>query len=536
MKGRNVLSRFAGIVGKYRSILVLTFLGVVGGTFLALGLTWYGAQKARYELVRTRLAHETLEAHLQLKVETYTLFKQLTDTFLAETPSRIDETAARERLTRQLDHVRSVIAREVATVGESEDETEELVRLAAIERQIGRVLVEFRAAEAVIARGGSLRDVPELDRVLESSIDGTFRELMDAALEEERREVRLANAAADVALGRIVFVSRLAGFAGAALALFALVVLVRRFQRPLDQLDAAARAVAAGDLATRVPSSGRQDEFARVGASFNTMVDEIARSRGQLETARRDLEGAIAQRTAELAAANDPLTRADAMRRRFLADHSPALRTPLPIIRGEAEVTLRGREPGAQDFRTALVRIVEQAVQTGRLVDDLLFVARADAGEPRLKLQAVSLEAVLRRAVSDAAVFAEPKNARIALQMTAADAVVQLVMILLDNAVRYSPRGGAVEVSLLPAPGGALLRVVDTGGGIAVDEAARVFERFYRGENAAARHPDGSGLGLPLAKAIAEAHGGTIALRSAVGEGTVVDVVLPVVRKLRVVA
>ena len=177
-------------------------------------------------------------------------------------------------------------------------------------------------------------------------------------------------------------------------------------------------------------------------------------------------------------------------------------------------------------------------------MDDLLFVARAEAGEPRLTLQAVALDEVLRRACADAEMVAEPKGVRIGLREGAREAVVQgdpeklrqLAMILLDNAVRFSSPGGSVEVSLDPSPRGVLLRVADHGAGIAADEVGRVFERFYRGENAAARHPDGSGLGLPLAKAIAETHGGEIAIESRVGEGTTVSVQLPVVRKLRVVA
>lgn len=138
----------------YRTILVVTFLGLLALTLSSAGLAWFGVNKTRYELERTRLAHEVLETHMRLEAETYALFKQLTDTFLTDGASTLDEAASRVRLEGQLDAVRKAIAREVAFVGDREDESEELSRLAAIERQIQRVLEQFRTAQAVIARGG----------------------------------------------------------------------------------------------------------------------------------------------------------------------------------------------------------------------------------------------------------------------------------------------------------------------------------------------------------------------------------------------
>lgn len=543
MLSRGMVSGLVQVAGMYRTILVVTFLGLLALTLSSAGLAWFGVNKTRYELERTRLAHEVLETHMRLEAETYALFKQLTDTFLTDGASTLDEAASRVRLEGQLDAVRKAIAREVAFVGDREDESEELSRLAAIERQIQRVLEQFRTAQAVIARGGSIRDVPQLEEVLERSIDQRFKTLIETAINEEQREVDRAHEAANATLARIDLLTKIAMVAAVLLAFAALVLLLGRLRRPLEQLVAAAQAVAAGDLRHRVPTTGR-DEFAHVGRSFNLMIEELAHSREEVDRARDDLETAIAQRTDELERANATLKRADEVRRRFLADISHELRTPLTIIRGEAEVTLRGRQASPDDYKTSLTRIAEQAVQTGRLVDDLLFVARAEAGEPRLALQAVAFDEVVRRACADSDVVAEPKEVRISLREGARDAVVQgdpaklrqLVMIVLDNAVRFSGRGGPVEVSLDPSPRGVLLRVADRGGGIAADELARVFDRFYRGENAAARHPDGSGLGLPLAKAITEAHGGEITVESRVGEGTSVSVALPVVRKLRIVA
>lgn len=538
-----ILTAAFGLAGMYRTILISTFVGLLALALASAGLAWYGSVEARYELDRTRLAHEVLEAHIKLEAETYTLFKQLTDTFLTNGATKLDEAAARQRLEAQIDVARKAIAREVSFVGDREDESEELERLSAIERQIGLVLEQFRAAERVLAQGGSLRDLPLLEEVLEKSIDQRFKQLIDQAIEEEQQEVKRAHQAANATLTRIGLFSRIVGALGVVLSLGGLVLLLHRLRRPLEHLVAAARAVAAGDLTYRIPNGGR-DEFARVAASFNSMTDELSRSRREVDQVRHDLEGAIAERTAELAQANITLKQADQMRRRFLADVSHELRTPLTVIRGEAEVTLRGREVSSDDYKTSLARIAEQAVHTGRLVDDLLFVARAESGEPRMRLQAVALDELVRRACADADVLAEPREIKIVLREGAPDAVVQgdpdklrqVVMILIDNAVRYSQAGGTVDVSLSPGPRGIVLHVTDRGIGIGEDEVARVFERFYRGENASVRHAEGSGLGLAMAKAIVEAHGGEITLQSRLGDGTTVCVVLPVVRRLRAVA
>lgn len=531
------------VIAMYRTTLVGTFLGLLALALGAAGLAWWGSAVSGYELERTQRAHIVLEEHLRIEGMTYALFKQLADGFLSNGANRLDEPAARAKLEAQISVTRRAIAAEMALVGHTEDESEELERLAAIERQTLLILDQFREASDLARNGAPGGAMPLLERVLERSIDEDFRKLIEEATAEEGAEVRRAQAAAETALRRVALLSKLTVLLALPLAAVALAILLHRLRRPLERLTQGALTVAAGDLSHRVAVVGR-DEFARLATAFNTMVDELVRSRGELEESRRTLEGAVSQRTAELGRANTTLKRVDEIRRRFIADISHELRTPLTIIRGEAEVTLRGRVKAVEEYEASLQQIVEQATHTGRLVDDLLFVARTEAGEPRMVIQPVAFEEVVRRACADGDVLAEPKRVRVELHEQASDAVVQgdpsrlrqLVMILLDNAIRYSEPDGVVEVTLSPGPRGVVLQVADHGIGISEDELGWVFERFYRGENASARYGEGSGLGLPLAKAIAEAHGGEISLSSRPGEGTTARVVLPTVRKLRMVA
>lgn len=527
----------------YRSILVGTFLSLLGLALAATALALVGAEAAQRELERTHLAQGVLEAHVRLEALTYSLFKQLTDAYLSDGANPVDEPAARARLNAQLDRTRGLIAAEVAAFGDREDETDELSRLAEIERQINRVLEQFRVTSAILARGGSIRDAPMLRDVLERTIDQEFRQLIEAAVAEERREVEAARRAADAVIGRMVGLATAAAAAAVLLCTGALVVLLRRLDRPIAALDEASQAVARGDLARRMPASGR-DEFAGLGRSLNRMLDRLASERGAVDAARRALEAAVEARTQELEVANAALRRTDRMRRRFLADVSHELRTPLAIIRGEAEVTLRGRAAPPEDLRTALGRVAEQATGMGRLVDDLLFVARAEGGEPRLAQETVALGPILAQACDDLRGRAQAEGVALDLRDEGRGCLVrgdpgrlrQMALILLDNALRYSEPGGAVAASVSPSPRGVALRVADRGIGIPPEDLDRVFERFFRGANAAARDGEGSGLGLAMAKTIVEAHGGEIAVESRLGEGTTLTVTLPALGRMRAVA
>ncbi len=533
----------------YRNILLASFLGLVLLAFSAAGLAIWGADEARYQLRRVELASGVLHEQLDLKADSYELLRRLSDGIVGTPPmggSIPDETQERAAIQASIDRIRAMIAREIAFSRRHEEEAEELARLAEIERGLLFLLAQYRQARTLAGRGDVEQGRALFEETLRRMTGDGFRALFDAAVAEEEAETRDAQAEAQTALTRVTLAGQLGGGIAALLAALSLTVLLRRLRRPLAELAGVAEAVAGGDLDRRVRlEPGRRDEFAHVASSFNTMIAEVARSRQGEAEVRRQLEGAVAARTAELARANKELRRADDVRRRFLADVSHELRTPITVIRGEAEVTLRGEAAKpAEEYRAALARIVEQAAHTGRLVDDLLFVARAEAGEPRMALQAVALDALLRRTVIEAEALARSAGVALTLTEAAPETLVQgdpgrlrqALMILLDNAIRYSAAGTRVEAVLRHTPAGATLRVADRGIGIAEEDLPHVFERFWRGSRAARLHAEGSGLGLPLARTIVEAHGGVIGIESRVGEGTAVTITLPIAGRLRAVA
>jgi len=221
--------------------------------------------------------------------------------------------------------------------------------------------------------------------------------------------------------------------------------------------------------------------------------------------------------------------------RRFMADAAHELRTPITVLRSQAEVALQ-RERDAEGYAAALRRVESEAERLGATVEDLLTLARADAGERPVERRRVFLDDLALDAASGARALATKRG--VALEVgTFEEAVVtgdpallrQLLMIVLDNAVKFTPGGGRVRVSAAAPSGQAEVVVEDTGVGIPAEQLPHVFDRFYRGDPARARGDgaEGAGLGLAIARWIAEAHGARIDVTSEPGKGTRVAIRFP---------
>jgi two-component system OmpR family sensor kinase len=368
-----------------------------------------------------------------------------------------------------------------------------------------------------------------------------LRLLLAESVEREAAAVARERAGADRALRwmRGLLLGTTAAIAAAALLLA--LAFSRALRRPLDQLNAGARALQRGDLAHRIAQDG-PDEFSAVARSMNTMAEELADHRARETQARQQLEAQVAARTGELKGALEALQQVDARRRQLFADISHELRTPTTVILGEAEVTLRGRDRPADDYRAALLRIVSTSRQLGSVIDDLLSMARSDMDALALNRHALDLDEPLQQAIEQARALAHERGIKVlGPQADLGDLPVmadpqrlrQLLLLLLDNAVRYSHPGGVVELLVQRTPerddGSVLceIRVVDHGIGISADDLPRVFEHTFRSEQARQHRADGSGLGLAIGRVLARAHGGDIRLESQPGHGTTALLYLP---------
>ncbi len=218
---------------------------------------------------------------------------------------------------------------------------------------------------------------------------------------------------------------------------------------------------------------------------------------------------------------------------RFIASASHELRAPLTLIRASAEVALRDLPPDESDQRALLHDVLAESDHMRRLVDDLLTLTRLDSGQLTLTKETIDLTALLASIQRQAARLGEQRGVAVELAdvggLVQADTerLQQVVLIALDNALRYTPAGGRITLAATPTERTVQIRVADTGCGIAPEHLPHIFERFYRADPARGRENSNAGLGLSIAKGLVEAMGGRIAVESTVGVGTTVVISLP---------
>jgi two-component system heavy metal sensor histidine kinase CusS len=276
----------------------------------------------------------------------------------------------------------------------------------------------------------------------------------------------------------------------------------RRALAPVDAITRAAQSIGIQNLSQRlhVPASG--DELARLSQTWNGMLE-------RLEAAVRRLS-------------------------QFTADASHELRTPVALIRATAELTLR-RERSSETYREALKHIIEETDRTTRLIEDLLLLARADAGLPTLALDRMELTPLVRDVCEQGQMLARERQLEISTEapeqpvyVDANDpALRRLLLLLVDNAVKYTPAGGRITVSVALDSSGPTVTVRDTGIGIPHAALPHVFERFYRVDASRNREAGGAGLGLAIAQWIAERHHARLEAESVEGSGSAFRVRFP---------
>lgn len=378
-----------------------------------------------------------------------------------------------------------------------------------------------------------------LSKVFDESQGHDLRSLLAQSIARESAAVSRERAAADSSLRwmRNLWLS-----AAGTLALAALLLALhftRALRGPLDKLSAGTRALGSGDLGHRIALEG-SNEFVELARQVNAMAAELSLHREREAQARHRLEELVQARTAELQGALEALQQMDAKRRQLFADISHELRTPTTAIRGEAEVTLRGRQSSVEDYRASLQRIVDASRQLGMVIEDLLTMTRSDTDSLMLKRELLELESPLTEALTQARAIANERGVELLAESVPANLPVmgdplrlrQILMCLLDNAIRYSRPGGKVRVyTRTGGDGGDTAHcevfVVDEGIGICAQDLPRVFERNFRGESARRHRADGSGLGLSISMALARVHGGEISLESEAGVGTTACLRLP---------
>ncbi len=278
--------------------------------------------------------------------------------------------------------------------------------------------------------------------------------------------------------------------------------LASRALSPVDRLTRAAERIGRGNLSERVEEHKSQDEIGRLAATFNQMISR--------------------------------LEQAFERERRFTADASHEIKTPLAILRGDIEVALR-RERTPEEYQRVLQSSLEEIARLTKLTEDLLTLARSDADESVLELEQVPLDQLASEARAYIAPLADSAGVALTYDAPISPVVVegdqkrlkQLLVNLLDNAIKYTPAGGSARLALSVKDSCAVIEVTDTGRGIPAAALPHIFERFYRQTDPRDSRVTGFGLGLAISKWIVDAHGGSIEADSREGRGSTFTVRLP---------
>jgi len=381
-----------------------------------------------------------------------------------------------------------------------------------------------------------------LDRLFEQSNGHDLQSLILNRIEQESVNISRERQAADasLALTRVIWVGMSLTLVFASLG--ATLYFINRLRQPVAELLKTANALSKGHFNHR-NSLQSKDEFGIVAQSMNDMAIRLAEYEAVQTQQRLELESLVKARTQALEEANQHLLLTDTKRRQLLADISHELRTPTTAILGEAEVTLRGRERSSNEYQETLGRIAEVARQLGGVIDDLLAMSSTDIQDLRMNHHRVDLHTVMRRTAQQAHALSQARHISFQHLSDASQQVfihgdeqrlIQLMMLLLDNAIAYSPAESVVNLSMKISPGlkhAVEITITDQGPGIPANELPHVFERRFRGKAAKATRSLGSGLGLSIARMLAHAHGGTLELISPVntqsGQGTQAKIVLP---------
>ena len=282
-------------------------------------------------------------------------------------------------------------------------------------------------------------------------------------------------------------------------------LLVRRSLKPVEDIRATAEKITFGNLSNRLPVAATGDALEHLSLTLNQMLER--------------LEAAYHQAS------------------RFSADASHELRTPLTIMRTELESIVQ--EPGlAENVRERIGSVLEETEHMSHMAEGLFAISRLDAGEAKMQHDRLDLAELVSSTAEQMQLLADEK--KLAIDIDAKRVVTvegdqtrlkQVVVNLLDNAIKYTPRGGSVSIQVFSFGTKATLEIQDNGEGIPQDALPHVFERFYRADKVRSREAGGAGLGLSIVRSIVLAHGGTVELQSTEGKGTNCKVDLPLATK-----
>ncbi|MFK7815252.1 MAG: histidine kinase dimerization/phospho-acceptor domain-containing protein, partial [Gammaproteobacteria bacterium] len=461
------------------------------------------AKITRESLQQSNIAHSLLIEHKRLSNISYRLFKQLTDEVIFDqNANQAKVRNKKSQINKSINKIRKLALEQRTALGEeitqgSIEDIDELNKLIDLIINEFKVIVDTKT-------NTPLNEQEQLRYLLESTIDNQFREIINNEVSRQYRVVASINSRIDTLNTTMLWFTLGIGLLSLLLITYACYWLFNQLYHPLMLIKNATKAIALSDYDKPI-SEKLDDEFQEIASSVNQLATRLQEHEATDASSRKRLKFEVEQRTSELTKINLELTKIDARRRQFISDVSHEFRTPLTIIRGEAQVTLRMDSASELDYKKTLESILNQAINLSQLVDDLLFLTRAEMHQMSLDIIQTNIIQLVEAELSKWQRLYSNRIISLSNELNIEDATLlidplriqQVLSILMDNASKYSPADQPIDVSINDNEKYITIKLKDYGSGISAAEIDNIFERFVR----FSKHTEGLGLGLPIAKA-----------------------------------
>lgn len=500
------------------SFVILTIF-----TIFQAGLTLWVSKQSRYHLERSRIANILLSEFIDLGGNKQRLKVWLAQSLLTDNAPTEEKIALQDKMQKTLIRLNNYLLKDKII---SEENPQDIIQ---VDGQIERLktleanILSLRSELDLISQGGrktiDYREIWKFMIQVFDNLEGRdLKRLINDAIEIQR--TRAAEAEFNSAQSILFFKKMVYALTVMTLLIaFVLAYLIlKALQNPLEELVVATKAMMLGNLGHRIKEID-QSEFGLLANQFNLMADEIERSRTQEKNERKRIEKEVEDRTYELQNALRELKRTESERKSFLTSVGHELKTPATVIMGEAEVTLRGGRKDTDEYIETLKNIHLTSKQLSMRIEDLLVLAK-DENEIFSVLESkVDGQFFNNLVQTSSSIYKNGKSERFIYQLGLAPTfplsldskrIQQLIVILIDNALRYSPERSPIQIQTLEEKESIVLKITNTAYFLDDIQLDKIFEKYFRDEKAKRLRPDGLGVGLYIAKLIIEAHKGQL--------------------------
>lgn len=529
----------------FRNRLILSFALLVLLSLVQAGLAYWSSSITSYHVERGRVSNQVLAELLSLSANKQRLKVWLAQYLLTHESSLKDRDILLERMQGSLEKVNALLIIEQEqgqTPQDFEDINQQLRVVSLLETNIKALDRNLHQRELQpLPQDQAWRVLIQLFDYLEG-LD--LRHLIAEAIERQRLRSEADKTAAVKALKRMQYtvfaITALMGLVAIGLGL----LLLKGLYHPLNQLMEGIKALGSGQLDYRLSVKG-YPEFKSLSTHFNQMATTLQTAHQQESEHMRQIESEVANRTAQLQDAVHQLTQTEQQQKRFFADVSHELRTPITLIRGEAEISLRGQDKTPIEYQDSLKRIVDASKQLSARVDELLLLVRSENGALQVVLKPysaldviLSIEDAFQASLSNSAFQSEivlPDESVLDELLINIDLpkLMQVLQIILDNAMRYSAPSTRITLAVEVNNSVLDIKIIDQGIGIPAEDYQHLFTRYFRSDNARKLRAEGLGIGLTIAQTIVAQLKGAIQINSTLGIGTTVSIQVPYTKSSR---